>query len=64
MMLDDSDPLSEVLEIAAAAAQVGRAPATVRDWIRSGRLKPMRVGGRTYTTARAIRDAERKAAGF
>jgi len=64
MMLDDSDPMSEVLDIEAAAAQVGKAPATVRDWIRSGKLEPMRLGGRCFTTAGAIRDAERKAAGF
>jgi hypothetical protein len=56
--------MSEVLDIEAAAAQVDRAPATVRDWIRSGRLEPMRVGGRCYTTAGAIREAEREAAGF
>jgi hypothetical protein len=64
MRLDAQDPLSEVLSIAAAAAEVGRAPATLRGWIRENRLVPLRVGGRTFTTARAVREAERSASGF
>jgi len=62
--LNEGDPLSEVLDIRQAAAEVGRSPATIRSWIRDRRLIPMRVGGRCFTTARAVRDAEREAAGF
>lgn len=64
MRLNEGDPLSEVLDIRQAAAEVGRSPATIRSWIRDRRLIPMRVGGRCFTTARAVRDAERDAAGF
>jgi predicted site-specific integrase-resolvase len=64
--LIDSDPLSEVLTIDQAAAEVGRAAATLRDWVRTGRLKPLRIPGsrRTWTTGRAVREAERSASGF
>jgi predicted site-specific integrase-resolvase len=45
-----------------AATQVGRAAATLRDWVRTGRLKPLKIPGsrRTWTTARAVREAERE----
>lgn len=62
MLLDPNDPLSEVLTMSQAAAQVGRSPATMRDWIRNGDLVPLRLPGsrRTYTTARQVREAEAK----
>jgi predicted site-specific integrase-resolvase len=58
VLLDPGDKFSDVLTIAQAAAVVGRAPATVRDWIRRGYLTPMRIGRRTYVTGRAVREAE------
>lgn len=59
MRLISDDPLSEVLTIEQAARLVDRRPATIRDWIRLGRLTPMRVGRRTYVTERAVLEAER-----
>jgi hypothetical protein len=63
LLLTRDDDLSRVLTIPEAAAEVGRAPATVRDWIRKEYLTPLRLPGsrRTYTTARAVREAERLA---
>lgn len=63
MQLDPDDPLSDVLTINQAAAEVDRAPATLRDWIRKGRLPTMRIPGsrRVYVTGRAVREAERTA---
>lgn len=58
LLLDPDDEFSRVLTIPEAAAEVGKKPATVRDWIRKGHLAPLRIGRRTYTTARAIREAE------
>lgn len=61
MRLDPDDPLSEVLTIAEAAAEIDRDPSTVRHWISEGVFEPLRVPGsrRTWTTARQIREAER-----
>jgi DNA-binding transcriptional MerR regulator len=60
MLLNPNDPLSEVLTMSQAAAEVGRSPATMRDWVRNGDLVPLRLPGsrRTYTTARDVREAE------
>lgn len=60
MLLNPDDPLSELLTIPAAAAQIGRPAATVRDWIRKGWLTPLRLPGqrRTWTTARDVRECE------
>lgn len=61
MRLDPDDPLSEVLTLAEAAVEIDRNPATVRDWVSSGRLGVMRIPGNrhVWTTARQIREAER-----
>lgn len=63
LLLNRDDEFSRVLTIPEAAAEVGRAPATIRDWIRKGYLTPLRApqSRRTYTTARAVREAERLA---
>ncbi|MDL4812804.1 helix-turn-helix domain-containing protein [Actinomadura opuntiae] len=63
LLLDRDDEFSRVLTITEAAAEVGRPPATVRDWIRKKYLVPLRVPGsrRVYTTAGAVRNAERRA---
>jgi len=60
MLLNPNDPLSEVLTMNQAAIEVGRSPATMRDWVRNGDLIPLRLPGsrRTYTTAREVREAE------
>lgn len=60
MLLNPEDPLSEVLTIAQAALEINRPAATVRDWIRTGDLVPLRVPGsrRTWTTSRQVREAE------
>lgn len=60
MLLYPDDPLSEVLTMNQAAAEVGRSPATMRDWVRNGDLVPLRLPGsrRTWTTARMVREAE------
>jgi transposase-like protein len=62
MLLDPKDPLSEVLSIAEAAVEIGRPAATLRDWVRCGRLQVLRIPGsrRTWTTARMVREAEAK----
>jgi DNA-binding transcriptional MerR regulator len=60
MLLNVNDPLSEIMTMSQAAAEVGRSPATMRDWVRNGDLVPLRLPGsrRTYTTAREVREAE------
>ena len=58
VLLDRDDEFSDVLTIDQAATEVGRAPATLRDWIRRGYLTPMRIGRRTYVTGRSVREAE------
>lgn len=60
MLLDPSDPLSEVLTIDEAAREIGRPAATLRDWIRKDWLVPLRIPGsrKTWTTARMVREAE------
>lgn len=58
LLLNPDDEYSRVLTIDEAATEVGKAPATVRDWIRKQYLTPMRIGRRTYTTGRDIRAAE------
>jgi len=59
VLLDPQDPLSEIIDLATAAAEVDRRPATIRSWASRGDLRTWRVGHRVYTTKRAIRDAER-----
>lgn len=63
VLLNPEDSLSYVLTLDQAAAEVGKATATVRDWIRKGYLEPMRFKGkrRIYTTGRAVREAEARA---
>jgi hypothetical protein len=60
VLLDPDDPLSKVLTLTEAAAEIGRPAATVRDWIRDGLIVPLRLPGnrRVWTTSRAVRDAE------
>jgi predicted site-specific integrase-resolvase len=60
MLLNPDDPLSEILTIAEAAVEIGRPAATLRDWIRKGQLRVLRIPGsrRTWTTARFVREAE------
>lgn len=53
--------MSEVLTLAQAAEQVDRDPSTVRHWVKDERLDVMRVGRRVFTTAGAVREAERLA---
>lgn len=60
LLLDPSDPLSEVITLQQAARAVGRPDATVRDWVRRDLLRTIRIPGqrRVWTTARWIRETE------
>lgn len=59
MQLEQDDELSAVLTMTQAAELVDRAPATIRDWIRRGKLEPIRIGRRVFVTARSVLEVER-----